>query len=507
MKRAALLHPALFLIGSLLYVYWGTAPIAAPAQILRPLVVSLIALGLLVWPAVKLAGDWERAALLLTVCVLGVCANVRFVLIVGLMFVVAIVPWMLEKSNRSRWPTWAEVNRLLTGTAILTTAILAVPFAKAVALALHPEHRESEAEDVVRAAGVRPDVYLVVLDGYARSDVLLDVYGFDNSEFVRFLQSRGFVVPARSRSNYAKTVLSVASMLNMEYVETIEPDLERAPYWWLMSRFISHSRTRRLLEKLGYRTVAVATDWGITDNDSVDTYLAPRTIMSSDFEHFLVQGTPLRVMAPLLSKALFVHSNDSHRELIRFNLRILGQLAAAPGPKFVFAHVVAPHPPFVFDAEGNSVDPGFRFAFADGSHYQGGADRYREEYEQQVRYVNNELTKVVDSIQRNSTSPAVILLQADHGPGMWMDMNASKKTCLKERFSAFSAYCLPGVDPHTIPVDTTPVNLFRIIFNQYYAGNFSMLPRAHYFNKDEGDIYHSEDVTSRVDTCVGYRRP
>ena len=102
----------------------------------------------------------------------------------------------------------------------------------------------------------------MVLDGYARADVLLDLYRFDNSDLVHFLESRGFTVPAKSRSNYAKTVLSVASMLNMDYMEAIEPGLRGSPYWWLMSRPINHSRVSASFKQLGYRTVALATDWG-----------------------------------------------------------------------------------------------------------------------------------------------------------------------------------------------------------------------------------------------------
>lgn len=39
-----------------------------------------------------------------------------------------------------------------------------------------------------------PDVYFIVMDAYGRADVLQDLFGFDNSEFVRELQGLGFYV-------------------------------------------------------------------------------------------------------------------------------------------------------------------------------------------------------------------------------------------------------------------------------------------------------------------------
>ena len=46
-----------------------------------------------------------------------------------------------------------------------------------------------------------PDIYFIVLDGYARADVLAKYYGFDNGPFIGGLRQRGFQVSEASRSN------------------------------------------------------------------------------------------------------------------------------------------------------------------------------------------------------------------------------------------------------------------------------------------------------------------
>ena len=69
-----------------------------------------------------------------------------------------------------------------------------------------------------------PDIYFIVLDGYARADILDEYYGFDNSPFLDGLRARGFQVSDASRSNFYWTFLSVGSSLNLDYVQALLGD-------------------------------------------------------------------------------------------------------------------------------------------------------------------------------------------------------------------------------------------------------------------------------------------
>jgi hypothetical protein len=69
--------------------------------------------------------------------------------------------------------------------------------------------------------GRYPDIYYIILDGHARSDILAELYGYDNNWFVDSLRQRGFYVADRSRTNYAQTYLSLASTLNMTYLDSL----------------------------------------------------------------------------------------------------------------------------------------------------------------------------------------------------------------------------------------------------------------------------------------------
>ncbi len=90
---------------------------------------------------------------------------------------------------------------------------------------------------------------------------------------------------------------------------------------------------------------------------------------------------------------------------------------------------------------------------------------------------------------------------------MLTDFASLENTCLRERFSVFSAYYLPGVSPETIPDDITSVNLLRIVLNAYFGTDFLMLENAHYYFRDSVYIFRVEDVISRVDTCTPLSSP
>jgi hypothetical protein len=192
---------------------------------------------------------------------------------------------------------------------------------------------------------------------------------------------------------------------------------------------------------------------------------------------------------------------------MRFSFSTLSQLSLSSGPKFVYAHIIAPHPPFVVDAEGNPIEPGYAFGLNDADEFPLGRDRYRDGYVGQVQFVNQQLKGTIDALLRNSARPPIILLQADHGPGQFTDFGSAERTCLKERLSVFSAYYLPGLPTSSVPPDITPVNLFRLIFNRYFGTELPLLPNRFFYNGDPLYLFRLNDVSSRVDTCTIPARP
>ena len=66
-----------------------------------------------------------------------------------------------------------------------------------------------------------PDVYYIIMDEYAPLGTLERFYDYDNSDFIKFLEERGFYVTKNSHSNYAQSATSISSALNMKYLNNL----------------------------------------------------------------------------------------------------------------------------------------------------------------------------------------------------------------------------------------------------------------------------------------------
>lgn len=67
-----------------------------------------------------------------------------------------------------------------------------------------------------------PNIYVILLHGYPRRDVLERYLDFDNSEFEESLTALGFDVATDSRSNFSATWATLASMFHGAYLHDID---------------------------------------------------------------------------------------------------------------------------------------------------------------------------------------------------------------------------------------------------------------------------------------------
>lgn len=106
-----------------------------------------------------------------------------------------------------------------------------------------------------------PDIYYIILDNYGSSDMLRTIHNIDNSSFINALKEKGFFIAGESMANYPRTILSLASSLNMQYLDKISAEMGESELWWPLSNPIKHSLVRDWLEKLGYTTIFFSTSW------------------------------------------------------------------------------------------------------------------------------------------------------------------------------------------------------------------------------------------------------
>jgi hypothetical protein len=81
-----------------------------------------------------------------------------------------------------------------------------------------------------------------------------------------------------------------------------------------------------------------------------------------------------------------------------------------------------------------------------------------------------------------SDSSPIIIIQGDHGPGAYLVWDSPDQTLMKERFSILNAYYLPEDVQDQLYPTISPVNSFRLIFNQLFGLPYELLPDEHYYS-------------------------
>ena len=252
------------------------------------------------------------------------------------------------------------------------------------------------------------------------------------------------------------------------------------------------------MKKHGYSIIAFETGDFETDLQSADFYIRSKFLINP-FPNALKNITPIPDIV-VREKAADVF--DRHRANIISifdNLINLAQLNR--NPKFVFAHIMSPHPPFVFGPNGESVMLEKRYNNHDGDWLikpgRLTLAEYRNGYRDQVMFINKKMKKTVDDILSNSRRPPIILILGDHGPRSEVVWNDPEKTNMKECRANLSAYYLPrGGDKNLYP-ERTPVNIFAVIFNYYFGEKLDLLADRSYFHTMISS-YKFYDVTKRV---------
>ena len=123
---------------------------------------------------------------------------------------------------------------------------------------------------------------------------------------------------------------------------------------------ILHSTVRSELESAGYKTVAFASGFAFTEMTTADVYLSPSPVWSAmtEFETLLIRTTPASPSGgsgPDRSRPdRWTTLPGSHPAGI---LSSMDKLAHMPGPKFVFIHLLPPHPLFIFGPDGSPTNP------------------------------------------------------------------------------------------------------------------------------------------------------
>jgi len=471
------LHPFLFAIYPILALLAFNISEVDLSSGFRPVIVALVVVGFLALVFRLVSEDWRRAALSITVVlILFYSYGHIYILLKG----VNIDGFYLFR-HRTLIPIWVggglfilwQVRRkpinLATATYMFNVVglfLLILPLFQLISYSLQSRASQAQAAQNTQTLDLKvgnepPDIYYIILDGYGRADVLKNEYGYDNSDFLNALRDLRFYVADCAQSNYAQTQMSLSSALNFNYIDALSdrftPGTDDRTG---LDALIKHGAVRESLEKSGYKTVAFATGFIATEWTDADYFLGPQQTVGklNEFEYLLMETT----FARLIQDGGRLGKQNSGSELFRertlFALDRLDDLSYIKGPKFVFLHLIVPHPPYVFGPTGGPIESSA--AGTTKSEQEG--IRYRD----QAIYISNRMKEIVPKIIASSTTPPIIVIQGDHGPTI--------PSSPQHRMKNLNVYYLPDADAPVYST-ITPVNTFRIIFNTYFGQNLPLL--------------------------------
>jgi len=345
-----------------------------------------------------------------------------------------------------------------------------------------------------RPSGKRPpDIYHFIFDRYASEPILKEHFGIDNSDIGRFLEERGFYVARDSYSNYQKTGHSIASTLYMDYLDPLQKDSRvKGSNWHPIYEMLDRSRVSGFLKSQGYEIVQFGNWWvGTYDNLLAD---ANRPHGFSEFEMSYLRTTVMRPLFHVLPEAPITRRIDwdnGQCQRVPRQLEEIKAIGEREKPVYVFAHFLTTHGPFVFTPDGRCLtmleqrERGEDQAYIDG-----------------IGYSNKIIEETVEALQSPDREPPIIIFQADEGPFPerdwrvpWQESPADE---LQVKAGIINAYFFPNRDYGALRPDITPVNSYRIVFNNYLGTNFPLLPDRIFFFPNDANIYDFHDVTDKI---------
>lgn len=388
------------------------------------------------------------------------------------------------------------------------------------ASAMHPNPNPDE----------KPDIYYIVPEDYVGNSVIKSQLNNNNDLFMNQLRSTGFSVNENALSQYPRTGPSVASTLNLGYLNDDlkafkDNKFQSATLFFNMNR---QAEAVKLLKQQGYKYYQVGNYYGafnkapladIDYSSATKLRLFRRNINLRDLSQSQFMESPYFQFTKLPAHWWpFKFQQFSPTDFVRMQLNTLKELAndKQQGGRFIFANILVPHEPYNFNADGSFTD-------ADTTEADSVGKPVKQKYVDQIKFINSQLLDIVNDINSNSKNRSVILLISDEGSHPVImnqtflkplvpdtdnssnedsdvgDMSTWSDADLNLKFSILQAVKIPkatGADLESV----STVNAFRIVLNRYFGYSFDYLPYCQLGTKNsKAQWYNYIDVTKRFD--------
>lgn len=487
-------HPFFFAIFPILSLYSYNIGIIPPDRLFLPIAISIISISIAIIVLQLIFKKPDKTSLILSTSVIsfffyGHLFNLitelnleqyvyhRFVLIPYLViFIVPIIFLIKTKKNLS------NVNKIATSISIIFIIIASSNIL--INSTFSEEIEKTSLNEQSFTLEKKPDIYYLIFDSYGDNHTLERLFEYDNSDFENYLIQKGFQSSFPSYSNYPTTYLSLSSSLNLNYVNELLDEKNSSFDVISANRLIDRNHLMQTLRENGYYNINFDSGWGPTRNMSIaDMNLCTTNFFL--FSEFLISIAETSIVKPIYAK--FFESD--HRERILCTLSTITTISKnIEKPVFVFAHLLLPHPPYVFDNLGNPT-------LIDSLQFSSNKiENEKVLYLEQLQFTNIKIKEIVEKLISDN---AIIIIQSDHGPPDSIFESENNLESDKDKLRNINYYYFPEHDK-IIYDGITPVNSFRIIFNSFFSTDFKILEDKNFYINEKENQYKIIDITKEL---------
>ena len=318
-----------------------------------------------------------------------------------------------------------------------------------------------------------PDIWLVLVDGHPRADVLERDWGLEGPGLAEGLEGLGFQVADGARSNYNMTKLTLPALFNMALLSDLAPwsDYDRpvdAPAAEHVQA-LQHNRAFELLKEHGYELTSIGAGYTPEDIRAVDQFVDAGT--ADVVELHLLGMTALGEALQMVDPQWAEHQAGQRVEA---NLASLTQIAGEDSdhPRFVFGHIPAPHMPMAFaSVERPTVPLSEVFDYPEDLF---GDELFRQAYREHVKGLDDRVLDAMTTIVQDVGDEAVIIVMSDHGSRSQGWLHTLSPQDVDEQFSIVLAARTPTGEA-LFEDDALATNVLSTVANRYLG---TKIPRS-----------------------------
>lgn len=335
---------------------------------------------------------------------------------------------------------------------------------------------------------IYPDIYYIILDGYGSDKSIKEYLNYDNSSFTNELEKIGFKVQKNACSNYCRTIFSLTSTLNLNYVQNI---VKKEINQQNLNENLINNKVSKILKSYGYTYYIFDSGFGIKNKFASNEVLIKtneigvlRNLFSTSDNDVLNSFINNSIFTIFKNSILSKFSINNYASKVLDVYSKLPQIAKLGNNKFVFTHIISPHPPFIFDQNGKV---GVYGKYDPTSH--GNYNWNPKLYIEQMKFINKKTLSVLQEIIKNDKKEKIIIIQGDHGTRTLTETNIlnEDQKWIQEEYSILNAIYISKNNKSKKYIydnwNHSSVNTFRLIFNEYFGYNFPLLETKKYFAK------------------------